>query len=55
MNKQLIKDIIEWDIKNWSKAFEFWLANADISSEEGSFFELGGRRGAVIGLSLSCY
>ena len=49
MNKELIEDIIEWDIKNWSKALEFWLANADISSKEGNCLELGGRRG---GLSL---
>lgn len=49
MNKEIIEDIIEWDVKNWSKALEFWSKNIDIKSDENLCLELGGRRG---GLSL---
>ena len=49
MTKELIKDIIEWDIKNWSKALDFWTENVDIGTTENICLELGGRRG---GLSL---
>jgi hypothetical protein len=45
MNNPLIENIIERDIKNWAKALEFWLANADISFKEGNCLELSGRRG----------
>lgn len=49
MNKELIQDIIEWDIKNWSKSLKFWSDNIDINNKEYTCLELGGRRG---GLSL---
>lgn len=49
MDQSLIEDIIEWDIKNWSKSLEFWSNNVDIKNTENSCLELGGRRG---GLSL---
>ncbi len=49
MKKELIADIVEWDIENWSKALYFWSKNIDIKNKEYTCLELGGRRG---GLSL---
>ena len=49
MNKKLLKDIIEWDIANWSKAIDYWENNTNLNSEKLNCLELGGRRG---GLSL---
>jgi len=49
MDQELLKDIIEWDVKNWSKSIEFWSENIDIGSKNHDCLELGGRRG---GLSL---
>jgi SAM-dependent methyltransferase len=48
MKKNLIKDIIQWDIKSWSKALDFWEKNIDWNSVTNGL-ELGGRQG---GLSL---
>jgi SAM-dependent methyltransferase len=48
MTKELIKDIIKWDIKSWSKALDFWENNIDWSKVENGL-ELGGHEG---GLSL---
>lgn len=49
MQKELIKDIIEWDLINWSKGLKFWEKNVDIKDKNYTCLELGGRRG---GLSL---
>ena len=49
MEHQLLEDIIEWDIVNWSKALNYWNDEIDISSTSLTALELGGRRG---GLSL---
>ena len=49
MKKKLIEDIIEWDVKNWSKSLKFWSKNIDVKSNHNTCLELGGRRG---GLSL---
>ena len=49
MNKELIADIIEWDVTNWSKALFFWTGKIDLVNKEYNCLELGGRRG---GLSL---
>jgi 2-polyprenyl-3-methyl-5-hydroxy-6-metoxy-1,4-benzoquinol methylase len=49
MTKELITDIIEWDIDNWSKAIDFWEENIDLKTDTLTCLELGGRRG---GLSL---
>lgn len=45
MNSRLIEDIVEWDIKNWSKALDYWSKNAKVDSGELDCLELGGRRG----------
>ncbi|AEA45790.1 methyltransferase domain-containing protein [Fluviicola taffensis] len=45
---QLLKEIIQWDIKSWSKALLFWEKNVDWNQVENGL-ELGGREG---GLSL---
>ncbi|MBL1281210.1 MAG: class I SAM-dependent methyltransferase [Fluviicola sp.] len=49
MNKDLLKDIVDWDITNWSKAIDYWEQNVDFSSENMLGLELGGNKG---GLSL---
>lgn len=46
---QFIKDCIEWDVVNWSKALRFWEQNSELSMRKLDCLELGGRRG---GLSL---
>ncbi len=48
MNKQLIRDIIQWDTTSWSKALKFWEENIEWDSLKTGL-ELGGREG---GLSL---
>jgi len=49
MNKELLKDVIEWDTVNWSQGLNFWESNFPIQNKNYSCLELGGRRG---GLSL---
>ena len=46
---QFIRDCVEWDVTNWSKAFAFWKANAKLENSNYECMELGGRSG---GLSL---
>jgi SAM-dependent methyltransferase len=48
MAKELIKDIIQWDIKSWTKALSYWENNIDWDKIQNGL-ELGGREG---GLSL---
>ena len=48
MKKELIKDIIQWDIKSWSKALLYWENNIAWDKIQNGL-ELGGREG---GLSL---
>lgn len=48
MNKELIKDIIQWDVKSWSKALLYWEKNMDWHQIQNGL-ELGGHQG---GLSL---
>lgn len=49
MDEQLIKDIFEWDVLNWSKSIDFWSEEIDVNTNHLNCLELGGRRG---GLSL---
>lgn len=48
MTKELKNDIIQWDIKSWSKALDYWDSNTDWSKIKNGL-EIGGRQG---GLSL---
>lgn len=48
MTKELAKDIIQWDIKSWSKALLYWDKNIDWNTVQNGL-ELGGHSG---GLSL---
>ncbi|TKK70965.1 class I SAM-dependent methyltransferase [Ilyomonas limi] len=48
MDKQLMRDIVQWDIQSWSKAILFWDKKIDWSSVN-TCLELGAREG---GLSL---
>lgn len=49
MSKEILKDIIEWDILNWSKAIDYWEKNIDFNNKKFECLEVGGRKG---GLSL---
>lgn len=49
MKPELVKDIIDWDVVNWSKALNFWESRNIFDSTAQECLELGGRRG---GLSL---
>lgn len=49
MQKDLIKDIIGWDVVNWSKAIEFWGNRINLKERNFKCLELGGIKG---GLSL---
>lgn len=48
MANDLTKDIIQWDVRSWSKALAYWDKNIDWDNVENAL-ELGGREG---GLSL---
>jgi SAM-dependent methyltransferase len=48
MTKELTKDIIQWDVKSWSKALSYWDNKVEWNKIQHSL-ELGGREG---GLSL---
>lgn len=45
VNSELRRDIIQWDIKNWSKALPFW--GAHLPSKEASVLTLGERHGGL--------
>ena len=49
IQKELVKDIIQWDVKNWSAALTFWEQRLDLNSQKLKCLELGSRQG---GLSL---
>jgi SAM-dependent methyltransferase len=44
-----LADFIEWDVRNWSAALDFWLAHTSLDISKCSALELGSRNG---GLSL---
>ena len=46
MEKKLIQDILQWDIKSWSKALDYWENNMDWSTIENGL-ELGAREGGL--------
>lgn len=48
MTEELTKEIIQWDIKSWSKALNYWERNIEWNTIKNGL-ELGGREG---GLSL---
>ena len=48
MEKELLKDIMQWDIKSWSRALSYWESNVDWDNIKNGL-ELGGHSG---GLSL---
>jgi SAM-dependent methyltransferase len=49
MEKDVMKDIVVWDIVNWSKAIKYWENNVSVSSKGYECLELGSSKG---GLSL---
>ena len=46
MEKKLIKDILQWDVKSWSKALDYWENNMDWNIIENGL-ELGAREGGL--------
>lgn len=49
IEKQMIDEIIEWDVHHWSKSLNFWKRLTSLNLENCSCLEIGGRNG---GLSL---
>lgn len=45
----LIKDVIEWDVRNWSKSLNYWLEETSLELTDRNALEIGSRNG---GLSL---
>lgn len=49
LEKNIIKDIVSWDISNWSQALLYWEKNSNINNGNLNCLELGANQG---GLSL---
>jgi len=47
MNREILKDIIDWDIENWSKALVYWERKIDLENKNFKCLELGGRKGGL--------
>lgn len=46
LTPQIINDIVEWDVTNWSKALLYWQENLESDNSKSlKCLELGGRRG----------
>lgn len=45
LSENQVKDIIEWDIHNWSQALGFWSTNSRALEGGKDCLELGGRKG----------
>lgn len=48
-DKRFLKDCVDWDIENWSKALRFWEHRINLETGNLNCLELGGNKG---GLSL---
>jgi SAM-dependent methyltransferase len=46
-SKSLLRDVIEWDVENWSRALRFWETAADLRTAPKTCLELGARRGGL--------
>lgn len=59
MNDELIKDILQWDVKAWTKPLKYWEENVDWNKVR-TVLELGGNQGGLSlwmaskGLSVVC-
>jgi SAM-dependent methyltransferase len=47
MEKELINDIVGWDVENWAKAIPFWEKNTSITNKEYECLELGSSKGGM--------
>lgn len=47
MQKEMTRDIIAWDIVNWSKAIEHWQNNAEVLNKDYDCLELGSSKGGM--------
>jgi SAM-dependent methyltransferase len=60
MKSEIIKDIVVWDIVNWSNAIKYWGDNAQIMNKNYECLELGSSKGglslwlALIGNNVLC-
>lgn len=46
-DNKFLRDCIEWDVVNWSKALMFWDQTLDLENRDLRCLELGGRRGGI--------
>lgn len=46
-DKNMIKDIIDWDVVNWKKALDYWQKNTDLTSKPLHCLELGAGGGGI--------
>jgi SAM-dependent methyltransferase len=47
MEKEMLRDVIAWDIVNWSKALDYWQNNAAIFNKDYKCLELGSSKGGM--------
>ncbi|MES2593241.1 MAG: class I SAM-dependent methyltransferase [Bacteroidota bacterium] len=47
MNTETLKDIIDWDTVNWSKALKYWEDNVNLENKNLKCLEVGGRKGGL--------
>lgn len=45
--KSALKEIVAWDVINWSKAIDFWEENASVKDKNYQCLELGASRGGI--------
>jgi SAM-dependent methyltransferase len=47
MERGVIKDIVAWDIVNWSSAIKYWEDNAQVTNKNYECLELGSSKGGM--------
>jgi SAM-dependent methyltransferase len=47
MEKELMHEIVAWDVFNWSKAIDYWENNTTIYNKEYECLELGASKGGI--------
>ena len=47
MEKEIMKDIVVWDVVNWSKAIKYWENNISVSNKGYECLELGSSKGGM--------
>jgi len=47
LSRQLVKEIIDWDVENWKHTLNYWNALSFVHEQPLKCLELGGRRGGM--------